>query len=883
MKGHLLLIVIILFPMMNLYSSEELVFGSFTSNAPFVITDTEGVYSGLEKDITELISEKLEIPIEYKNGNWQNILSQLNNNDISGVFFFSYTASQQTALIRSREIINLPLAVFSMSPDIGFKNFDQYKDLRVAVPEQFGTLIDSLKSQNLEIKTYSDDKEGLEIIIDNQADIIIGDLYRLNYLIKNFYDKRFYTIEILENYISTYTLAMNHENSKLISQINGAIAQISKAEKEKLQRKWAEIPVLMNTNQQKLNEAEMEWIQDHKIITYAAEFNLPPLFIDSNSDVPSGIIPDIFSLISQKSGIEFVSSSIDPLLHPLGLSSEPRFKNYLLSDTYFSVPNLILARNPKRTYFNNPSELEGHKIILVDAHPVRYYMEKTYPALDYLIVDSIESAYKSLLLSRADFFICDMITAGYFGSSAGFTQLDIVGEIEEDTQFQIAVPPEYGELVNILNKALSEIQISELSSIMQRWTVVREKRIVDYKLLGQILVVFLVIILIILIWNQKLKQEIQVRLESEKALKLSEHKSRVAEEHSRNARKRAEKLAVLAESASQAKSQFLANMSHEIRTPLNSIIGFTELLETSSMDETQNQYLTSVKTSAEVLLMLINDILDLSKIEAGKMELNLTPVSIKKILNDMKVIFSQKADEKKLKLLIHSESIPDTEFILDALRLEQILINLIGNAIKFTEKGSITVKASILNPEGTPCGLVFLVEDSGIGIAQDQIDKIFNMFEQSENQDTRKFGGTGLGLGISSRLIHIMGGSISVESKMGLGSRFMVNLPSAECTGSITEPSEHKESRPTELDSTKKSHVSEKSFSLWKEVRDSGDPDAIGQFCNTVLVNNYLSEDIILVKIMEQLKNAAESFDLPKIIELSAVLDNYFQDETNNE
>lgn len=883
MKGHLLLLFLLLLPIMNIYSSDDLILGSFSSYAPYIESDVQGAQRGIEKDIAELISEKLGETVGYRNDSWQNILSQWKDNELSAIFIFSNTPSQVNDFKRSREIFDLPLAVFSLNPDIGFRDFQKYKDIRVAVPEQFGNLIDNMESQNIKVETFSDEAEGLKMIYSSKADIIIGDLYRLDYLTKKNPDEKLYLMEILDSYKSTYTLAVNDENKKLLQRLNEVISEISQDEKDKLRRKWAELPLAMSDKQQDFDDKELQWIKDHRNISYAADFKLPPLFIDSDSGSATGIIPDIFSLISQKTGISFISSSTDSVLQPLGIGSNIEFKDYLLTDTYFSVPNLILARNPKRTYFDNPSELAGHTVILVDTHPVRFYMENTYPALDYLIVDSVETAYRFLLLSRADFFICDMITAGYYGSSSGFNQLDMVGEIEENSQFHIAVPPEYAELVSILNKALSEIQLSELSSILQRWTVIREKRIVDYRLLGQILIVFIVIILVILIWNQKLKQEIQVRMESEIALKLSEHKSREAEEHSRAARKRAEKLAVLAESASQAKSQFLANMSHEIRTPLNSIIGFTELLESSPMDDSQNQYLTSVKTSAEVLLMLINDILDLSKIEAGKMELNSSPVSIKKILNDMKVIFSQKADDKKLDLIIDADSLPETEFILDALRLEQVLINLIANALKFTEKGSIRVRASVLNRESSPCGLVFVVEDSGIGIAQDQIDRIFNMFEQSENQDTRKFGGTGLGLGISSRLVHLMGGTLSVESKPGLGSRFMVNLPDAECSGSSFAHSEEESSLPEKASLKEKYPFSDKTCTLWNGVRDSGDPDAIGQFCTIILENDYTNGDESLMSILKKLKNAAESFDLSKIIYLSSVLDNYFQEETHNE
>ncbi len=632
------------------------------------------------------------------------------------------------------------------------------------------------------------------------------------------------------------------------------------------------------------------WVEEHREIRFAGTDNNPPLFFAQKKGVADGILPDIFNLLSVISGVRFKSNpskvavstydSEEELIYPLASPEDPALEGYLFSDPYLTVPNVIIARNPTHIYFDDPSGLSGKKILLVKSLPIRFFMEEHYPQLDYILTDSVESAMKSLLLSRADYFISDLVSAGYTINISGFTHLSIVGYIKSDTPFQFAVPPSLSPLVPILNKSLEQIPASEMSEILQKWTMIDEEKTLDYSLLFQILSIFVVIILIILIWNQKLKREIQVRIDSEFALKNSENKARDAEEHSKRARKKAEKMAVMAESASQAKSQFLANMSHEIRTPLNSIIGFTELLETTQMNETQNQYLQSVKVSAEVLLILINDILDLSKIEAGKMFLNPEPVSISRIMNDMKVIFKHKAEEKNLDFIIHLDIISDSEHIIDSLRLEQILINLIGNALKFTESGYVMIHVEEQDEPGSSfTSLMFMVEDSGIGIEPDQANNIFNMFEQSENQDTRKFGGTGLGLGISSKLVKLLGGSISVISEIGQGTQFRVYLPHIEKikTQSVsdTPKSEIHKHRLTPEESTLQGLIPNE----WAVVRDSGDPEIILSFCQMMMENrtdsSFKSDE--LIQLIRRLKQAAEDFDPAKIIEISASLNRYYR------
>ena len=325
---------------------------------------------------------------------------------------------------------------------------------------------------------------------------------------------------------------------------------------------------------------------------------------------------------------------------------------------------------------------------------------------------------------------------------------------------------EHGKIISDKIRALfAEIEKTEYELLKEgKSNIVSKER--TYNLLFILLSALSIFTLAIFFYDIK-KNQIKAKLAGEEkhalelnAIQLKTDKV-IAEESAR-----------LAQQAVAAKQQFLSTMSHEIRTPLNSILGFTNVLLKTDLGEKQKEFLQAIKTSGDSLIFLINDILDLAKVNAGKMTFEKQPFQISKTITSIQNSFDLKIKEKNLEIVNELDNRIPAMLVGDSIRFNQILLNLMSNAVKFTHKGKITISVKLLNEDEEKVAVEFAVTDTGIGIAENKIDSIFNVFEQAEIGTSNSYGGSGLGLAIVKQLVESQGGSIGLKSKIGEGSTF---------------------------------------------------------------------------------------------------------------
>ena len=302
----------------------------------------------------------------------------------------------------------------------------------------------------------------------------------------------------------------------------------------------------------------------------------------------------------------------------------------------------------------------------------------------------------------------------------------------------------------------------------------------------------------------------------------------------------------VAEIANRTKSEFLANMSHEIRTPMNSIIGFAELALDEDASPKTIDYLNNIRTNAGWLLQIINDILDISKVESGKLKLEDIPFNLHDILASCQNVIAPKANEKGIQIHYYAEPLVEKKLVGDPTRLRQILINLLDNAVKFTDEGMVRMYSSVQNSTETSVTLYFEVKDTGIGMTEEQVAKVLEPFMQADSSTTRKYGGTGLGLSITKSLIELMGGELVVESTPGTGSRFSFNV-----TFGVTD-----------IQDETPAHESEKGDKLEKPVFDGEVLVCEDNHMNQIVIKEALSRVGITATIAE---NGHEGVDMVRL------------------
>ncbi len=522
-----------------------------------------------------------------------------------------------------------------------------------------------------------------------------------------------------------------------------------------------------------LTPEEEEFIRQHPVIHLGVDPTFVPYeFFDTDGQY-KGIAADYIRLIGEKTGLNLVVTEgltwteayekairheIDVL--PCVAETAERERYFLFSDTYYTFQRAVFI-NADTTGLRTFDDLSG-KTVAVQMNSSHHSYMVGFPDIKLSLYPTVEAALRAVSNKTEIAFIGNLATSSYLAKSLGLTNLKFF-TIEADPSDQsqslhFAVRKDWPELVSIINKALAGITKEERTEINNRWIGVEGT--VDYSDVVRVIeIAALVLVLVVAVsyfWIIRLRREVRKRKEAQAALVAAKEE---------------------AEEANQVKSLFLARMSHEIRTPLSAIMGMAYLMKKTGLTATQATYLDKLTQAARNMLGTINDILDFSKIEAGKITIEKISFDLDRMLQRVVNIEAVKVQEQGIELLLEKDPALPAAFIGDPLRVEQILLNLVNNAVKFTEEGSVRVAVRPLDGAAGAKGIEFVVADTGIGMTQEQIDHLFVPFDQGDSSISRRFGGSGLGLSIVKSLVDLMEGSIAVTSEKGRGSTFTVRLP----------------------------------------------------------------------------------------------------------
>lgn len=517
-------------------------------------------------------------------------------------------------------------------------------------------------------------------------------------------------------------------------------------------------------------EEEMAYIEAHPVIVTAVDPEFVPYeFVDSDG-LYKGMAADYLKLIEINTGFHFEiledltwAEAYDKALNdeiqllPCIGVTEQRKEIFLMSDSYLNYQRIIMSRKDDIAY--SFEDLDNYAVA-VQRNGSHYSFLTGDLGIEPITYETLDELILALSYNEVDVAMANYASASYHIKQLGITNLKIDDVYKESiTELAMAITNDDEMLRSIMNKALKMITEEEKVAIQNKWlgiemdTGLSQEEIRNIAI-GAAILVF--IIGVVLYWSYTLKREIKRRQVVESALV--------------EAKKEADK-------ANDAKSMFLAHMSHEIRTPLNAISGLTYLLENTTISKIQKNYIGSLKDATYNLLNIINDILDFSKIEAGEVEIEVVPFSIDELLNKMSRLLAPKASEKMLAFHVKKGTDVPERLLGDPTRIEQVLINLVNNAIKFTNQGEVRVEVSIVSTVKDMCTVMFSVSDTGIGISEEQQRHMFVPFHQLDSSITRKYGGTGLGLSISKNIVSMLGGTIDLQSVEGLGSKFFFTLP----------------------------------------------------------------------------------------------------------
>ncbi len=758
-------------------------------NKPKVYLNDSGEVVGLFPDILRCIAQKERWRINWIPGTWSQCLKRLETGEIDLMPDVAYSEARAQKYDFTRETMLVNWAVIYTNTTQTIESLIDLNEKRIAVMK--GSIhtdgADGIKNmvKKFDITCRFSAVDSYKAVFDlvSRGDADAGVVNRLfGSLFSEIYNVRKTTIIFNPRHLRFACPKDSAMGPVLIDKLDQHLDNLKK-EPESIYNKalsvylsglpreliFTEFKKAPGDKKVPLTPAEKAWISAHPIIRLGIDPEFAPFEYVSSKGEYEGIASDYIQLLNERLGLNMQvahqaswkeavekarNKEID-VLPCVGVTRE-RTQFILFSKPYIHFYRVIISRTNK-PFLTGLRDIEGMKVA-VQANSSHEGYLKDNTDITPVPYNTLQETLLAVSKGDADVLVGNLTSSTFWIRKLNLTNLKVAASVSQETQkLHFAVRDDWPELVQILNKGLDSVSREELNQIHKRWVNIEYQPGISsrdfWRNTIRIAGVIAVIFLIIMFWNYKLSKEIRKRIEIENKL----HKAN-------------ESLKAL----DQLKSMFIASMSHELRTPLNSIIGFTGVIlqeMSGPLNDKQKDHLSRVYSSAKHLLSLITDVIDISKIEAGRIDIFPQEFFIWELMDEALITIQPQLNRKQLKL---ETSIPkDFVLVTDRKRLLQCVINYLSNAVKYTETGTIRVKAEQMDDH-----VKIEVSDTGVGISEHDQVKLFEAFERFESRLKVKSGGTGLGLYLTRKLAkEILGGDVQVTSRKGEGSTFGLVIP----------------------------------------------------------------------------------------------------------
>ncbi len=755
-------------------SKDTLIIGSELGYPPYCYTDKDGEAVGYSVEIFKEAAKAAGLNIEFKTGIWSEVKQMLATGEIDALPLVGRNAEREKIFDFTHTYLTLSGCLVVQKSDKHIKTLRQLEGECVLVMEGDNAHEFLLKSEHdIEVKATDTYSTALQLLAAGECKAVVMQKLLAYQLIENLELRNVIVTATLDEFQRNFSFAVKEGDSALLKRLNYGLEKIEKSNvKRRLDDKWL---------------ATTKYVRYTKeVLVVGGDAYYPPFeYLDENG-IPSGFNVELMKLVAEKAGfeIQFELGLWNEAIHKLEKGevdiiqgmyySSERDKKYDFTSPFLFV-NQVLIGKVGDNLPTTLSELSGHKIA-VQKGDVGHQFLKANGLGDYLkVMDSQEDAIRQVRNG-----VCD------FAMGGSYIQMDVcenqawemeIGKTPFLTsEYCIATRQNDLVLLTRLSEALLALKATgEYRKLFNKHLGVYDDTSKTLRKLYNVLYwaagIILLILVLAFVWT-RIMRRVVARKTAE--LKVANHQYESLNEELRQNNEELQQAKERAEEADRLKSAFLANMSHEIRTPMNGIIGFASLLKKPKITERQREkYNDLIYSSSKQLLNIINDILDISKIETNQITIHKEKVNVSEVLLEVVKLHQNNASKKNIQLTGDlPPELNDMVLVTDKTKFYQIVNNLVVNALKYTENGKVVIGCNVLNDE-----CEFYVKDTGEGIDPILHKKIFDRFRQAESGYKRQHGGAGLGLAISKSFVELLGGKIWLESEPGKGSTFYFTLP----------------------------------------------------------------------------------------------------------